>query len=136
MRAIPRPARAAALLAMAPLLLLPSCAFAIGAAIGAGTVYALGEDAARVYLEAPMADVLEASRAVVVERGEIERDDPGESEAILVVRGDEYQYTVELKALTPNTTELVVSARRWARMAPAQEEATRMADRIALRVGG
>lgn len=115
-------------------LLLPSCALAVGAAIGAGAAYSLGEDGVQVFLDAPMDDVLAASKAVLEERGELEREDPGEQEALLEGRDDEYRYTITLKAVTANTTELVIRARRWAKLAPAPEEAKRLADRIAYRL--
>ena len=116
-------------------LLLPSCALAVGAAIGAGAVYALGEDGIQVFLEEPMEDVLAASQAVLDERGDIEREDLGEKEALLEARDEDFRYTVTLTAVTENTTELVIQARRWAKLAPAPEEAKRLADRIAFRVG-
>jgi len=134
MSTLSRPTRALLTFCAVGFLLLPSCALAVGAALGAGGVYAMGDDAARVYLDAPMADVVSASQALLEEGGTIERDDPGEKESVLEGRSDDYRYTIELTALTENTTELVVHARRWAKLAPAQEEAKRLADRIAYRV--
>ncbi len=114
--------------------LLPSCALAVGAAIGAGAVYSLGEDGIQVFLDAPMEDVLAATQAELADHGEMEREDIGKKDALLESKDEEFRYTVTLKAVTESTTELVIRARRWAKLAPAPEEAKRLADRIAFRL--
>ena len=112
----------------------PSCVLAAGAAIGAGAMYALGEDSVRIYLDAGMDDVYAASEAEFQDRGSLESLDMGNQEGKLSAKVDDHQVEVFLTRLTDNTTELVVKARQWSDLAPNLELAQPVSDRIAYRL--
>lgn len=112
----------------------PSCVLAAGAAIGAGAMYALGEDSVRIYLESGIDDVYAASEAEFQDRGSLESVDLGNKEGKLSAKVDDHQVDVFLTRITDNTTELVVKARKWADLAPNLELAQQVSDRIAYRL--
>lgn len=58
------------------LLVLPGCLLVAGAAVGAGIVYATGEDTAEVRVDVDAAAAYAASREEVIARGRIETSDP------------------------------------------------------------
>jgi hypothetical protein len=60
----------------ASLLLLPGCLLVAGAAVGAGVVYATGEDTAEVRVEVNPAAAYAAAREEVLARGKVETSDP------------------------------------------------------------
>lgn len=113
---------------------MPSCVLAVGAALGAGTMYSLGEDSERIYLDAPMTDVFSAAQAEFRDRGSLELLEAGNKESFLSAKVEDAQIEVFLSKITDNTTEMVVKARKWSDMAPELEMAGRVADRIAYRV--
>lgn len=112
----------------------PSCVLVAGAAIGAGAMYALGEDSVRIYLDYGMDDVYSAAEAEFQDRGSLESMDQGIKEGQLSARVEEHQVEVFLTRITDNTTELVVKARKWSDLAPNLELAQQVSDRIAYRL--
>ncbi|MFK5957147.1 MAG: DUF3568 family protein [Planctomycetota bacterium] len=113
---------------------LPSCVLAVGAAIGAGAMYSVGEDSEQIYLDAPMTDVFSAAQAEFKDRGSLEMLEAGNQESFMSAKVEDVQVEIFLRKITDNTTEMVVKARKWADMAPDLEMAGRVADRIAYRV--
>lgn len=65
-----------ALALAAALFALPGCVLVAGAAVGAGIVYATGEDSCEVRVEVNGAAAYAASREEVVLRGKVESSDP------------------------------------------------------------
>lgn len=113
------------------LLLLPSCVFLAGAAVGAGAIYALSEDAIETYFEAPREDVHAAARA---EFAEVAAEQAGAKESSLQGEIDGVRYDLEFTAVTPGTTRVVVQARKWKTLAPDLDSARAFVDRVALRL--
>ncbi|MGB0953901.1 MAG: DUF3568 family protein [Planctomycetota bacterium] len=116
------------------LLSLGSCVLVAGAAIGAGAMYALGEDSTEVFVDAPMEDAYAAAQAELQEKGELDEIAGGLGESSVVGKVDGHKVEVYLTRITDNATRVVVQARKWADLAPNLELAQRLADRIAYRV--
>ncbi len=130
--------RTRALLLVAALLPLAaaSCVFVAGAAIGAGVVYALGEDSVEVFLDAELEQVHAAARAVLQERGEVREDSLGARTSRLEADWDGRDVEVDLERATDDTVRMVVGARRFSDLAPDQDTARRVADLVVARVRG
>ena len=112
----------------------PSCVLVAGAALGAGAMYALGEDSVRIFVESDMADTYAAAEAEFQDRGSLESMEQGIKEGRLSARVDDDQVDVFLTRITDNTTEMVVQARKWKDLAPNLELAQQVSDRIAYRL--
>jgi len=130
--------RTRALLLVAALfpLAAASCVFVAGAAVGAGVVYALGEDSVEVFLDAELEQVHAAARAVLAERGEIREDTVGARTSHLEADWDGRDVEVDLERATDATVRMVVGARRFSDLAPDQDTARRVADLVAARLRG
>jgi hypothetical protein len=113
------------------LLLLPACVFLAGAAVGAGAIYVLSEDAIETYFEAPREDVHAAARA---EFAEVAAEQAGAKESSLQGEIAGVRYDLEFTAVTPGTTRVVVQARKWKTLAPDLDSARAFVDRVALRL--
>jgi len=113
---------------------LGSCVLIAGAAIGAGAMYALGEDSTEIYLDADLEDAYAAAQAEFQEKGELEEVSAGVAESSVSGRMGEDRVDIFLTRITDNTTRVVVQARKWADLAPNLPVADRVADRIAYRV--
>lgn len=112
----------------------PSCVLVAGAALGAGAMYALGEDSVRIFVESDMDDTYAAAEAEFQDRGSLESMEQGIKEGRLTARVDDDQVDVFLTRITDNTTEMVVQARKWKDLAPNLELAQQVSDRIAYRL--
>lgn len=123
-----------------PLLLAPlalaagSCVFLAGAAIGAGAIYVLGEDAVETHFDAPFEEVFAACRAEVEAGGEVEEEHRGAKEGSLTGNADDIRYDLRLTAVTAQATRVVVQARKWRTLAPDLDGAKSFVDRLALRL--
>lgn len=106
----------------------PSCV------LGAGAMYALGEDSVRIFVESDMDDTYAAAEAEFQDRGSLESMEQGIKEGRLTARVDDDQVDVFLTRITDNTTEMVVQARKWKDLAPNLELAQQVSDRIAYRL--
>lgn len=116
------------------LLVAPSCVLVVGAGIGAGAMYVLGEDSIELYVDASLDDVYEATQEELGDGGEVTVDDIGVKEAFVAATVDEIEIEVFLTGVTDNTTRIVVKARKWRETAPDLDIAQATADRIAYRV--
>lgn len=121
----------AAILPLCFALGLTSCVFVAGAAVGAGAVYALGEDSVETYFEATRAEVHDAARALL---GEVELEEAGAKESRLQGEADGIRFDLRMSAVTPGTTRVVVQARKWKTLAPAVDAARSFVDRLALQL--
>lgn len=126
--------RAALALFALMLLVSASCEFVVGAAAGAGAMYALGEDSTEQFFDAPMPQAHAAALAELTARGEVRRDDPGAKEGVIEASVEGSKITVSLHVMTGSTTRIVVTARKWGSLAPDLDGAQMLADRIARRL--
>lgn len=115
------------------LLSLGSCVLVAGAAIGAGAMYALGEDSTEVFVDATMDDVYAAAQAELQEKGELDEVSAGLGESSVSGKLDNDRVDIFLSRITDSTTRVVVQGRKWADLAPNLELSQRLADRIAYR---
>jgi len=118
---------------LAALFVAPSCVLVVGAGLGAGAMYALGEASVESYLEQSMTSVYSAAQAQLEDGGSIEFEEVGVREAYLTARVDDTDIEIFLTAVTKNTTRMVVKARKWRSTAPNTEVAQVTSDRIAFR---
>lgn len=116
------------------LLAAPSCVLVVGAGIGVGAMYVLGEDSVELYVDADLDEVYEATRDDLGESGEVTMDDIGVREAFVAATVDDVEVEVFLTGVTESTTRIVVKARKWRETAPDLDLAQATADRIAFRV--
>lgn len=112
---------------------LGSCVLIAGAAIGAGAMYALGEDSTEIFLDVTLDGAYAAAQAELQETGELDEISGGVGESSVSGRLDDDRVDIFLSRITDNTTRVVVQARKWADLAPNLELAERVADRIAYR---
>lgn len=125
----------ALLLLLAPLALAAgSCVFLAGAAVGAGAIYVLGEDAVETHFDAPLEEVFAACRSEVEAAGEVQEESRGAKESRLTGNSDGVRYDLRLTAVTANATRVVVQARKWRTLAPDLDGARAFVDRLALRL--
>lgn len=106
----------------AALLLLPGCVLVAGAAVGAGIVYAAGEDTAEVRVDVNAAAAFAASREEIIRRGKIDSAD--EAAGVIEARIGTSTVTVTV-AEEPDgaRSRVTVKARSTAGLAPDMETA-------------
>ena len=114
---------------LAPLALLPSCALAVGAAIGAGVVHTTSEDTAEMILRDGEAAVFAAAEATLESLGRVEAADS--KRGVLTARIDETEVEVRIGPAEAGKTRLEVQARRVAGLSPDLETAKRVARAVA-----
>lgn len=111
-----------------------SCVFVIGAGVGAGALYALGEDSVDGYLKADIEDLFDAAEADFEQHGSLDSSEQGARECTLVGTLNKSKVEVFLIQLTDETTHVVIKARKWSSTSPDLETARDMLDRITFRV--
>ncbi len=116
------------------LLAAPSCVLVVGAGIGAGAMYVLGEDSVELYVDADLDEVYEATQEHLEDGGEVTTEDMGIREAFVSATVDGVEVEVFLTGVTDTTTRIVVKARKWRETSPDLDVAQATADRIAFRV--
>lgn len=118
---------------LAILVAAPSCVLVVGAGLGAGAMYALGEDSIELYTEHSLDSVYSAAQLHFEDVGEVKVEEMGVKEAYIAARVDDTDIDVYLTGVTDNTTRMVVKARKWRSTAPDLDMAQEIADRIAYR---
>lgn len=107
------------------LFLSPSCALAVGVAIGAGIVHTTSEDTVEATLERPTGAVFAAAETVLEGRGEVLAADAER----LRIEGetDGAELTMTIVALDDERARIEVRARRLQGLSPDLETAKRVA---------
>ena len=122
---------AAVLFLAAPV--LPGCLLVAGAAVGAGVVYAAGEDSSEVRVEADAARAYSAAREEVILRGTLQTSDA--AGGTLTARIGTSDVTVKVVGEpTENRTRVTVTARANAGISPDRDTAERVAVAIVKRL--
>jgi hypothetical protein len=111
------------------LLALPSCALAIGAALGAGAVHTSSEDSAQLLTRSNAEDTFAACESTLERLGAVDSADPKR----LVIDGSvsESRLTVQIVPSGRDRHRVTVSARRLSGLSPDLETARRVAGEIA-----
>jgi hypothetical protein len=112
---------------------VPSCVLVVGAGIGAGAMYALGEDSIELYIDHTLDSVYSAAQLHLEDVGEVKVEEMGVREAYIAARVEKADVDIYLTGVTENTTRLIVKARKWNAAAPDLELAQDLADLIAYR---
>ena len=105
--------------------------FVAGAAVGAGALYALGEDSIESYFESSLAETHAAALAHFTAHGEVETDRPGSRESRIRAVVEGVRFDLQLTAVTTGPTRVVVQAPKWATLAPDLVAAREFADQLA-----
>ena len=111
------------------LLAVPSCALAIGAALGAGAVHTSSEDSAQLLTRSNAEDTFAACESTLERLGAVDSADPKR----LVLDGtvSESKLTVQIVPSGRDRHRVTVSARRLSGLSPDLETARRVAGEIA-----
>lgn len=115
------------------IVLLSGCLLVAGAAVGAGAVHVLGEDAAEVNLERDWDTVFNAGVDAVETLGSVETQD--REAGVIEGHVKEADVTVKLEQVTKSTVKVVVEARKNEGVSPAPEIAQDVSHAIAERTG-
>lgn len=114
------------------LALLPSCAFLVGAAVGAGVVHATGEDEVTVYFDASRSAVFDACRAELEDQGSVDLADVDAGRLEGSVEGATVK--IWISTVSRDTRKVRVQARRHAGVSPDPDMASAVASGVAERL--
>lgn len=112
------------------LLAIPSCALAIGAALGAGAVHTSSEDSAQLLTRSSAEAAFAASESTLERLGAVDSADP--KRLVLDATVSESKVSVRIQPSGRDRHRITVSARRLSGLSPDLETARRVAGEIAV----
>ncbi|RMH01691.1 MAG: DUF3568 family protein [Planctomycetota bacterium] len=113
---------------------LPGCALLVGAAIGAGVVYAVSEDSVEVLFDAPFDEVFDVCEAQLERSGRVELSDDARGAVEGSVRDSEV--SIRIETTRQGLQRVTVTARKYEGLGPDLETAQWLADAISRRLSG